>query len=120
MSPRALLLTFALSTALFARSEASAHAKLTASDPPAGAVVASPGTISLTFSEKLAPAFSTIEVVAADGRRVPVKTKVAADRRTISAAVQGRLAPGGYKVVWHAASTTDGHRMDGAVAFSVK
>ena len=45
-----------------------AHARLVSSTPVANATVASPGVISLTFSERMLPAFSSFDLVDAAGR----------------------------------------------------
>ncbi|NQE64309.1 copper homeostasis periplasmic binding protein CopC [Caulobacter sp. RHG1] len=119
MKVRALLLTVMAVSAL-AAGQASAHAKLVSSNPAATATVAAPKTITLTFNEKLAPAFSTFELAMADGMKVPVKTTVSKDRKSITGAPQGKLMPGGYKITWRAAAGEDGHRMDGVVPFTVK
>ncbi|ATC24404.1 MULTISPECIES: copper homeostasis periplasmic binding protein CopC [Caulobacter] len=119
MKVRALLLTVMAVSAL-AAGQASAHAKLVSSNPAAAATVAAPKTITLTFNEKLAPAFSSFELAMADGMKVPVKTTVSKDRKSISGTPQGKLMPGGYKITWRAAAGEDGHRMDGVVAFTVK
>ena len=119
MKVRALLLTVMAVSAL-AAGQASAHAKLVSSNPAAAATGAAPKTITLTFNEKLAPAFSSFELAMADGMKVPVKTTVSKDRKSISGTPQGKLMPGGYKITWRAAAGEDGHRMDGVVAFTVK
>ncbi len=114
------LLAATLVFSLLTAGQACAHAKLVASDPAANASVSAPKTVSLTFNEKLAAAFSSFEITMASGMKVPVKTTVSKDRLTISGAPKGKLMAGAYKVVWHAASAEDGHRMDGVVAFTVK
>ncbi|MBQ1563570.1 MULTISPECIES: copper homeostasis periplasmic binding protein CopC [unclassified Caulobacter] len=120
MTYRAFLATAVLSASILAGGQASAHAKLVASDPAANATVAAPKTIRLTFNEKLAPAFSSFELAMADGMKAPVKTSVSADRKTITGAPKGRLMAGAYKLTWHAAAADDGHRMDGTLTFTVK
>jgi methionine-rich copper-binding protein CopC len=120
MAFRALLLPAVLAASVLVAGQASAHAKLVASTPAANATVAAPQAIRLTFSEKLAPAFSTFELTMADGMKAPVKTSVSQDRKTITGVPKSRLAPGGYKITWRAASVDDGHRMDGAFTFTVK
>lgn len=119
MTLRALFVTTLAASTLIA-SQASAHARLVASDPAANATVAAPKTVSLTFNEKLAPAFSTFEIARADGVKIPVKTTVSKDRKTVSGAPRDRLAAGAYKVTWRVAAADDGHRMDGSVTFTVK
>lgn len=100
---------------------ASAHAKLVTSTPAANSTVAAPKTISLTFNEKLSPAFSKFEIVmpTMNAMAVPVKTVVSKDGLTITGTPRAPLTPGAYKINWHAASS-DGHKMDGAVDFTVK
>ena len=109
------------SAALFLAGAASAHAHLVKSTPAANATVATPKSISLTFNEKLTPAFSKFELVmpTMGNMTVPVKTTVSKDGMTITGTPKARLMPGIYKINWHAASS-DGHRMDGVVDFTVK
>lgn len=111
----------AASAALLLAGTASAHAHLVNSTPAANATVAAPKTISLTFNEKLTPAFSKFELVmpTMNAMAVPVKTTVSKDRLTIVGTPKAALMPGVYKINWHAASS-DGHKMDGAVDFTVK
>lgn len=106
--------------ALVATSPAWAHAHLVSSNPAANATLtAAPKTITLTFNEKLVPAFSKFELAMVDhNMKVPVKTAVSADGKTITGTPQGALMKGSYKIVWTAASA-DGHRMNGEVAFKV-
>jgi methionine-rich copper-binding protein CopC len=106
--------------AVLASSPAWAHAQLASSNPAANATVAvAPKVITLTFTEKLVPAFSRFELVMVDHKmKVSVKTVVSEDGKTISGTPQGALMKGAYKVTWTAASV-DGHRMTGEVAFKV-
>ncbi|MDO8801342.1 copper homeostasis periplasmic binding protein CopC [Phenylobacterium sp.] len=117
-------LTFAglaASAALLIAGQAAAHAHLVTSTPDANATVASPTVISLTFNEKLTPAFSKFELSmpAMNGMKVKMKTTVSKDHLTIVGKPQGKLMPGAYVITWHAASD-DGHKMDGVVPFTVK
>ena len=109
----------AVAAALMLPSAAAAHARLVSSTPAAGSSGASPRAISLTFSEKMAPAFSTFEVVNAAGVKTPVRTTVSEDGRTLSAPVVRPLAAGAYVINWRLASS-DGHRMTGSVPFTVR
>src|SRR5205814_8138143 len=100
-----------------AASPAWAHAHLVKSNPAVNAVAASPRQLSLTFSERLVPAFSRLELVMAMGGHsmaIPIKTAVAADGRTLVGTPQGGLMKGAYLITWTAA-TSDGHRMAGSV-----
>ncbi len=114
-----LLPAVAVAAALMLPSVAAAHARLFSSTPVAGSSVASPRVLSLTFSEKMAPAFSTFEVVNAAGVKTPVRTTVSEDGKTLSAPLARPLAAGAYVINWRLASS-DGHRMIGAVPFTVR
>lgn len=108
--------------ALAAASPAWAHAHLVRSNPPVNAVVASPRQLSLTFSERLVPAFSKLELVmtvSGHSMAIPLKTGVGADGRTLIGTPQRGLMKGAYLIKWTAA-TTDGHRMTGSVQFRVR
>ena len=119
--PHLIIAGFAASAALLVAGTASAHAHLVKSTPSANAAVAAPKTISLTFNEKLTPAFSKFELVmpTMNAMAVPVRTAVSKDGLSIVGTPQAPLMPGVYKIMWHAA-TGDGHKMDGAVDFTVK
>lgn len=97
----------------------SAHARLVSSTPAANATVAPPRSIALTFSERMVPAFSTLEVVNAAGAKAAVSATVSEDGRSITGALARPLAAGGYTVNWQIASN-DGHRMTGSYAFTVR
>ena len=109
------------SGAMLIAGSAAAHAHLVKSTPAANATVAAPKTISLTFNEKLTPAFSKFELSmpAMNGMKVKTKTVVSKDHLTIVGQPQGKLMPGAYRITWHAASD-DGHKMDGVVSFTVR
>ena len=109
-----------LALALSVTSPAFAHAKLVRSNPSAGATVMAPESIKLTFSEKLSSAFSGLDVGMGDGMKVPVKSAISADGKTIIGKPQGPLMSGTYKLKWRAVATDDGHRTDGTLAFRVK
>lgn len=108
------------SAALLVCSPAWAHARLVSSSPAAEATVPAPKTITLTFSEKLVPAFSKFEISMPQhgGMKVPVKTTVSKDGKSITGAPGAALMKGAYKILWTAASA-DGHKMNGEVAFKV-
>jgi methionine-rich copper-binding protein CopC len=120
-TPRTVSLSAALgAVALLVAPQALAHAALIRSSPAANASVASPKAISLTFNEKLTPAFSGFEVVTGKGSRLPMKSTLSSDRRSIQGTPTHPLAPGLYKVAWHAVASDDGHRTAGALTFRVK
>ncbi|ATQ43851.1 copper homeostasis periplasmic binding protein CopC [Caulobacter mirabilis] len=113
--PAAVLAAAAL---LLTAGQAFAHARMTASTPAANAVVAAPKTITLTFNERVAPAFSSFDLVAPGGRTVKPATAVSKDGKSITGKLAAPLAKGGYTVNWRAVSA-DGHRMTGTFAFKV-
>lgn len=107
--------------AVFATSPAWAHAQLVSSNPAANATVAaSTKAITLTFNEKLAPAFSKLDLTMPGhgGMKVALKTAVSADGMSLTGMPEAALVKGAYKIVWTAA-TADGHKMSGEVAFTV-
>ena len=104
---------------MLAASQAAAHAKLVSANPAPDATVAAPKAIRLKFSEKLEPKFSGFEIATAAGGAVPVKTVVAKGGQVIDGALNTPLAPGTYKVTWHAV-TADAHRVNGAYSFTVR
>ena len=98
--------------------QAAAHAKLVESNPAASATVSAPKQIKLRFSEKLEAKFSGFDL-SVGGAKAPLQTSVASDGVTMIGAPAKPLAPGAYKVEWHAV-TADGHRMQGAYDFTVR
>lgn len=98
---------------------AMAHARLVSATPAAGSTVAAPRSISLTFSERMVPAFSSFDLVNSAGETVSVQTRVSEDGKTVAGTLARPLAPGAYQVNWRIASG-DGHRMTGAYSFSVQ
>ncbi len=97
-----------------------AHALLEHSSPAAGASVQkSPPQMKLWFSDELEPAFSTIRVIDAGGRRVD-RNDVhvdATDARILEVSLP-ELAPGRYRVVWRVVSI-DTHVTHGSFALNV-
>ena len=102
---------------LLATSEAGAHAMLDHAEPRVGnKVAAAPHEVTLWFTQKLEPAFSTITVTDAAGQRVDTgKTRVSGNQMSVS------LRPGGngtYHVTWHVLSV-DTHTTEGNFTFQV-
>ena len=102
---------------LIATAEASAHATLDHAEPRVGNKVATPPReVTLWFTQKLEPAFSTITVTDPAGKRVDTgKASVDGSRMSVS------LRPGGsgiYHVKWHVLSV-DSHATDGSFTFEV-
>ena len=114
-----LTLVTGMAAVLLSAGQAAAHAKLVSSNPAPNAVVAAPKAITLTFSEKVAPAFSSFDLIMVEhNMKIPVKTVVSKDGKTITGTPQGAFMKGSYKINWHVASG-DGHRMTGEVTFKV-
>ena len=79
----------------------------------------SPRTITLTFNERLVPAFSKFELtMPAHDMKVPVTTSVSRDGKQIVGALSSRLMKGSYQINWTAAGA-DGHKMSGHYNFKV-
>lgn len=112
-------LAFAAAT-MFAATQAAAHASLVKSDPAANSTVAAPKSITLTFNEELTPAFSGFDVTMGASMKMPVKTTVSKDKKSIVGVLRGPAMAGGYKITWHAAAADDGHKTTGVVNFTVK
>jgi copper resistance protein C len=102
---------------LFATGEATAHAMLDHAEPRVGNKVANaPREVTLWFTQKLEPAFSTIAVTNAAGQRVDTgKTRVSGSQMSISVRPG---SPGTYHVRWRALSV-DAHTTDGNFTFQV-
>jgi copper resistance protein C len=97
--------------------EASAHAFLDHAEPRVGnRVAAPPHEVTLWFTQKLEPAFSSITVTNAAGQRVDTgKTRVSGSQMSVS------LRPGGggtYHVTWKVLSV-DTHTTNGNFTFEV-
>ena len=107
------------STALVALTPlaASAHALLDHAEPRVGNKVASPpAQVTLWFTQKLEPAFSSITVTNAAGERVDTgKTLVSGNQMSVVIRAGGA---GTYRVNWQVLSV-DTHRTDGNFTFQV-
>jgi methionine-rich copper-binding protein CopC len=97
-----------------------AHASLVQSDPAANSAGPAPKSFTLTFNEKVSPAFSGFEVSMGAGMDVKVTTKISDDGKTITGMPMGPFMRGTYKLSWHAAAVDDGHRTEGSFTFQVK
>lgn len=112
----ALVIGFVIAAPILAM----AHAHLDRANPKVGSTVAAaPKEVVLWFTNKLEPAFSTIEVRDEKGVAVQAgKATVDAKDRTQMRVPLKPLAPGTYKVIWHVLSV-DTHRMQGDFTFRV-
>ena len=97
--------------------KAVAHAFLDHAEPRVGNKVATPPReVTLWFTQKLEPAFSSVTVTNAAGQRVDAgKARVSGNQMSVS------LRPGGtgkYHVTWRVLSV-DTHTTDGSFSFQV-
>ena len=102
---------------LLSTGAADAHAMLDHAEPRVGNKVSSPPReVTLWFTEKLEPAFSSITVTNAAGQRVDSgKTRVNGNQMSVSLKGGGT---GTYRVNWRVLSV-DTHRTDGSFTFQV-
>jgi methionine-rich copper-binding protein CopC len=116
MRPSAIVLTIPL-LLLIATGEASAHAFLDHAEPRVGNKVATaPREVTLWFTQKLEPAFSSIAVTNAAGQRVDTgKPRVSGSQMSVSLRAGGA---GTYRVKWRVLSV-DTHTTDGNFSFQV-
>ena len=120
MLPRRVLWFGACAGLLLAGRRAEAHAQLRQADPPVGAALpAAPVQVSLTFSEGVEPAFSSVIVTDAAGARVD-RDDLRRDAAQTTRVFLGlkRLPPGGYRVDWKIMSI-DTHKTQGSYTFTV-
>ena len=95
-----------------------AHAFLDRAEPRVGSTVAAtPHEVALSFTENLEPAFCTIEVTNAAGKRVD-EGKPTVDGNVMRVPLQP-ISAGTYRVKWHVLSV-DTHVTEGAFTFQVR
>ncbi len=102
---------------VFASGQACAHAILDHAEPRVGSKVTSaPHEVTLWFTEKLEPAFSSITVTSATGQRIDAgKARISGSQMSVP------VRPGGagtYHVNWHVLSV-DSHTTNGSFTFQV-
>ncbi|WP_233830294.1 copper resistance CopC family protein [Paraburkholderia sp. ZP32-5] len=89
-------------------------------EPGAGATVAAPSQVKVTFDGPLEPAFSSLTVTDASGKTVSTqKSAVDAQLPAVMTVPLPSLAAGHYTVHWVAVAS-DGHRTHGDYGFDVK
>jgi copper resistance protein C len=96
---------------------AHAHAFLDHASPLVGSTVGSaPHEVSLTFTQSLEPAFSSVQVTDAKGARVDTgKAQVSGSTMRIGLK---SIGPGSYRVHWQVLSV-DTHKTQGSFSFQV-
>ena len=102
---------------LLATGSAQAHAFLDHAEPRVGNKVASPPReLTLWFTQKLEPAFSSVTVTGPSGQRVDAgKARVSGNQMSVSLKSGGA---GTYHVSWRVLSV-DTHTTDGSFTFQV-
>ncbi len=115
-SPKALAAALAASFCL----AAGAHAFLDRAEPKVGSTVkVAPTELRLWFTEAVEPAFSSVQVVDATGKRVDTAgVQVDAQNRKLLHVPLAKLAPGSYTAAWRIVSV-DTHVSEGRFAFHV-
>jgi copper resistance protein C len=109
-----LALALALASGTIA---AHAHAALERADPREGSSLPSaPQQVTLWFTQRLEPAFSTITVTDASGQEV-TDGKASVDGKIMRVALRA-VGPGTYQVNWRALSV-DTHKTEGSFSFTV-
>lgn len=118
--PITVLLGLALIAAPTFVHEAAAHSGLVRSSPAVGSTVkTTPKEVLLRFTEKLEPAFSSVDVHDAKGASVAVgKATVDPAQPTQMRVALKALPPGTYKVIWRVLAV-DTHRSKGSFTFRV-
>ncbi len=97
---------------------ARAHALLDQADPRVGSTVnAAPHEVSLSFTQNLEAAFSTMEVTGPSGQRVD-EGKPRVDGNVMRVPLRADQ-PGTYRVKWRVLSV-DTHTTEGAFSFKVQ
>src|SRR3974377_950589 len=115
MPVRILLISLLL--AALSNTAAHAHALLDHASPLVGSTVASaPREVSLTFTQNLEAAFSSVQVTGANGARVD-QGKPQISGHTMRVGLKS-LSQGTYRVRWQALSV-DTHKTEGSFTFSV-
>jgi copper transport protein len=114
----AALVAIVVGALLIAAAPASAHATLTAADPPDGARLdESPATITLTFSEGVSASLGGVRVLDTNGDRVD-DGAAQADGHVVTVPLQDGLPDGTYVIAYRIISE-DGHPVRGGSVFGV-
>jgi len=98
-----------------------AHAEILSSEPSANAVLATaPRQVRLWFTEPIAPQFSAVQLINAQGQSInPIKIDTAATQEDMLVIALPELAPGVYNLAWKTFSGDDGHVTQGQLVFGV-
>jgi methionine-rich copper-binding protein CopC len=120
MSTQRTITAIAACAAISLASVAHAHPRVIRAAPAVGSTVTTaPSEVTIRFSERLEPAFSSFVVRDAEGKQVD-KGDGALDKKDhqlMRGSLQ-TLTPGVYKVEWRAVGT-DTHKVNGDFTFTV-
>ncbi|MBS0200437.1 MAG: copper homeostasis periplasmic binding protein CopC [Proteobacteria bacterium] len=124
-STRSTLRSVVAGLALAASAVAVAHPKVVSTTPVNHAVVATPATVTVTFSETLLPVsgadlvMTKMPGMSMPPMNIPAKAALSADAKSLVVTPAKPLAVGTYRVDWHVVST-DTHAVKGTFDFTVK
>lgn len=110
----ALILLFSTQFA----TSAHAHDDATSTTPAAGAIVTSPGDVTITFSDEVNPELVTGALKGPNAERVELGVGRRGNGTAVVLAVPQALTDGLWTVTWSAISS-DSHQVSGAFAFTV-
>jgi methionine-rich copper-binding protein CopC len=114
---RTFIIAATMSFVLLATAPAGAHATLDRAEPRVGSSVSSPPReVTLWFSQKLEPSFSSARVYNASGARVD-QGRARVDGSVLHVSLKS-LGPGTYRVRWRVLSV-DTHTTEGSFTFRV-
>ena len=119
IGPRSAFLTTTAALCIIATA-AFAHAGLVESTPTKNSTIAAPRAIKLTFSEKLVPAFSGVQLSMGDGMKVSTSTSLSDDGKTLTARPTSPFMAGKWTLSWRVTSVEDGHKTEGSYSFTIK
>ena len=109
-------LLLALVSLLLSGAAAHAHAYLDHANPRVGSTVrAAPRVVTLSFTQRLEPSFSSAQVTNGSGARVDQGARVSGMQIHVSVR---SLPPGSYRVHWRVLSV-DTHTTEGTFSFEV-
>jgi methionine-rich copper-binding protein CopC len=114
---RTSLVILSLLSAALATTGAQAHAFLNQASPRVGSTVPSaPRELTLSFTQNLEPAFTSVQVTGPSGNRVDQgRAQITGNMMRVAIRAAG---PGTYHVHWHALSV-DTHTTQGSFTFHV-
>lgn len=97
-----------------------AHPEFQSAEPAAGKASPAPKQIRILFNESVIPQFSGVEIKDQTGKAVVVgrATVDPENKKMMIVSVKDQMAPGDYKVEWHAVSD-DTHKVKGSYSFGV-